>query len=374
MLYREMRKTKEKVSILGFGCMRLPTIDGKIDRKKASEMLSYAIENGVNYLDTAYPYHNGESESFLGEFLKNGYRDKIFLATKLPTWLIKTREDMDKYLDEQLKRLQTDHIDFYLLHGLNEERWDNLKNLKFNEFLESAIADGRIRHTGFSFHDSLEVFKNIVDSYDWSVCQIQYNYLDVDYQAGKEGLKYAAERGLSVIVMSPLRGGKLASSIPNEAMDLFKHLGKSPTYWALRWVWDHPEVSLVLSGMSELSQVIENLQIAKDGLPNSLTSDELHTIDRVMEIYKSKMKISCTSCKYCQPCPNGVNIPFAFQQYNNAFIFDDLKGAKQTYNMFTEPEQRASNCIECGLCETQCPQNLPIIKLLKEVAATFEDN
>ncbi|MCD6159606.1 MAG: aldo/keto reductase [Kosmotoga sp.] len=373
MLYREICKARKKVSILGFGCMRFPTVDGKIDRKKASEMLSYAIEHGVNYLDTAYPYHNGESEPFIGEFLKKtGYRKKIFLATKLPTWLVKTREDMDRYLNEQLQRLKTDYIDFYLLHALDKNKWENMKKLSFDTFLNQALSEGKIRHAGFSFHDNVEVFKEIIDGYDWDLCQIQYNYLDTDYQAGQEGLNYAAKKGISVVIMEPLRGGKLANNVPKEALKLLNTLGRTAAYWALRWVWNHPEVSLLLSGMSTLEQVIENIKTADDGKENSFKEAEIEIIDRVRKIFLDRIKINCTACEYCLPCPNGVNIPYAFQQYNNAFMFDDLKGAKWAYMNFSKPEQRASNCVECGTCEPKCPQNLPIISLLKEVAAVLE--
>ena len=257
MLYRRMNNVVSDLSILGFGCMRLPvTKGGDIDEKQATKMLRYAIDHGVNYVDTAYPYHKGESEPFLGRALQDGYREKVFLATKLPSWLIKSRADMDHYLDEQLKRLQTDHIDFYLVHGLMKPFWENLWSLGITDFLDDAIADGRIKYAGFSFHDELALFKEIVDAYHWTFCQIQYNFTDEQNQAGTEGLRYAADRGLGIVVMEPLRGGMLTKEIPaiNKIWEKAV-VRRSLSEWALRWVWNHPEVTVVLSGMSSLEQV-----------------------------------------------------------------------------------------------------------------------
>ena len=276
MLYRKFGKTNEMVSALGFGCMRLPILPGgdqsKIDYDKATKLVRFAIDEGVNYIDTAYPYHGtgmgggGASELFVAKALKDGYREKVKLATKLPSWLIKTREDMDKYLNEQLQRLETDSIDFYLIHALNADTWAVLKNLGISEFLDSAIKDGRIKYAGFSFHDKLPLFKEIVDYYDWSFCQIQYNYLDENFQAGTEGLKYASKKGLGVTIMEPLRGGKLAANLPKEALDVFDkaEIKRTPVDWALSWVWNHPEVSVVLSGMNEMNQIVENIKTASE--------------------------------------------------------------------------------------------------------------
>ena len=332
MEYRTLGKTNEKVSALGFGCMRLPIINGdttKIDEEKATEMIRHAIDEGVNYIDTAYPYHGtgmgngGESEPFVGRALKNGYREKVNLATKLPSWLIKTREDMDKYLNEQLKRLQTDRIDFYLVHALNKDAWENLKKLGISEFLDSAIKDGRIRYAGFSFHDKLDVFKEIVDYYDWSFCQIQYNYLDEDFQAGTEGLQYAANKGLGVVIMEPLRGGKIVRNLPEAVMNTFDKAEdkKSPAEWALRWVWNHPEVSVVLSGMSTMDNVTENLKTASVAAPNSLTEKELEILNEVKKVFNDRIKVNCTACEYCMPCPVGVNIPknFTTSELDNGY-------------------------------------------------------
>ena len=378
MLYRKFGKTNEMVSILGFGCMRLPLIgEGdptKIDEAKAIELIRYAIDGGVNYIDTAYPYHGngmgsgGASEPLVAKALKDGYRERVNIATKLPSWLIKTREDMDKYLDEQLKRLNTDKIDFYLVHSIDRTTWTQLKEAGIAEFLDQAIKDGRIKHAGFSFHDKLELFKEIVDYYDWSFCQIQYNYLDESYQAGTEGLKYAAEKGLGITIMEPLRGGKLVN-IPEDVKSAFgkAEVKRTPAEWGLRWVWNHPEVSVVLSGMNQIEQVSENMEIASEAIENSLGKNEMELFEKAKDILNEKMKINCTACEYCMPCPQGVYIPKNFNCYNDHFMF----GKSDMYN-WIKPEQRASKCVECGNCEKHCPQGIEIRKELKKVVALFE--
>lgn len=375
MLYRKFGETEEKVSILGFGCMRFPTFDNdpkKIDEEKSIEMLHYAIDNGVNYIDTAYPYHGGMSEPFVAKALKNGYREKVYLATKLPSWLIKNREDMDSYLNEQLKRLQTDYIDFYLIHSLNDRFWDNLvKNGLFN-FLDNAIKDGRIKYAGFSFHDNIKLFKKIVDSYSWTFTQIQLNYLDTDYQAGLEGLNYAYDKGLATIVMEPLRGGKLVNNIPDDVKKLWdtSKIKRKPVEWALKYIWDNAKVSLLLSGMSTLEQVKENLEFASRGYENSLTIEERDLIMKVSEYYKSKIKVKCTDCKYCLPCPKGIEIPDIFEMFNNANMFSEIDETKSKYNK--RVQNKASSCIKCGECESKCPQNIKIINELKNIVDIFE--
>ncbi len=376
MLYRKFGKTDEMVSVLGFGCMRFPTIDEdtkNIDEKKAIEMLRYAIDNGVNYVDTAYPYHGGMSEPLVGKALEGGYREKVYLATKLPSWLVKTREDMDKYLNEQLEKLQTEYIDFYLVHNLTETYWKNLTENGLFEFLDSILKDGRVKYIGFSFHDKVELFKEIVDAYDWTFCQIQYNFVDEDYQAGKEGLKYAAEKEIGIVVMEPLRGGRLVSRVPDEIMKLWDNAQttRTPVEWAFKYVWDFPEVSTVLSGMSTLQQVEENIKYADDGKPNSLADEEHNLISKVCNVYEEKIKVNCTSCKYCLPCPVDVAIPRAFEFYNDASMFDNIEDEKNRYKMFIKEESRASKCIECGQCEEACPQNIPIREKLKEVVEVF---
>lgn len=373
MLYRRMNRKGIKLSILGFGCMRLPqTTECHIDEQKATKMVRYAIDRGVNYLDTAYVYHNGESEPFLGRALSDGYREKIHLATKLPVWEVQSRKDMDRILDEQLCRLKTDYIDYYLLHGLGSTSWINMVNLNAAEFLDQAIADGRIHHAGFSFHDDVQVFKEIVDEYNWTFAQIQYNYMDENYQAGTEGLKYAAARGLGIVIMEPLRGGVLARETA-ETKKIFASQGqnRSAAEWGLRWLWNHPEITVVLSGMSTMQQVKDNLGYANDGRPFVLTPQEMTVYEEVRAFYRSRMKIPCTKCRYCMPCMAGVEIPECLNAYNDAFVYHDKAGAKFSYDTFTGFGGDASLCQDCGVCESLCPQHLPIRKHLKEVCALF---
>lgn len=375
MIRREMGKTGEKVSALGFGCMRLPTRDDQsIDVDEATRMLRFAIDNGVDYVDTAWGYHNGQSEPFVGSALQDGYRDKVNLATKLPSWLIKSREDMDYYLNEQLRRLRTDVIDFYLIHALNRRYWKNLKEHDIFEFMDSALASGRIRHIGFSFHDTLDVFKEIIDSYGWEFCQIQYNFVDTEHQAGLEGLKYAAGKGIGVAVMEPLRGGKLATNVRDDILSIWNSSGidRTPAAWALRWVWNDPDVGVVLSGMSTMDQVRENIETAREASPDSMSSSELAIVDKVREEYKKRIKVSCTGCSYCMPCPTGVAIPTCFDFFNDAYMFDSIEDHKKAYLRSVKKENRASLCVECGRCEELCPQNIPIIEQLKEVSSLFE--
>ncbi len=375
MLYRTMPRTGDRVSNLGFGCMRLPLdAEGGIDEPRAAAMLRSAVDRGVNYIDTAWSYHNGDSEPVVGRALEGGWRDKVLLATKLPSWLVEKPSDMDYFLDEQLKRLRTDHIDYYLIHSLNADRWANMKRNDYARFLERALADGRIRRAGFSFHDGLPLFREIVDDRPWHFCQIQYNFLDTNYQAGTEGLKYAAERGLGVIIMEPLRGGNLAQNVPDAMMSIWEESPRklSPAGWALRWVWNHPEVGVVLSGMTIESDLEDNMATAELGEPSSLTAEELDMIGRVAKEYRSRMKVGCTACQYCMPCPAGVNIPECFNRYNMAFMFDDVERARATYPVFVKRDARASVCVKCGACEEKCPQNLPIREHLASVVELLE--
>lgn len=381
MLYRALGRTGEDVSILGFGCMRLPIIDGRRDRidvPLATDMLHYAIDHGVNYVDTAFPYHGvvhgapGMSEPFVGEALRGGYRERVLLATKLPSWLVESRAHMDSLLNGQLERLGTDHIDCYLIHGLNAPFWSKLVQLGVLEFLDSALADGRIRYAGFSFHDDAPAFAPIVDAYDWAFCQIQYNYMDVAYQAGRTGLQYAAERGLGVIVMEPLRGGRLANRIPPAVQAVWEAAAthRTPIEWALRYVWDQPGVSLLLSGMSAMDHVTANIETAKDGLAGSLKADEHHLIEQVADVYRSMTKADCTGCRYCTPCPSGVDIPEVLAHLNDACLYGDLQAERDMYAM--RPAGKASACTRCGQCEELCPQHIDIMDKLEEAVGILE--
>lgn len=385
MNYRKFGKTGESVSILGFGCMRLPVINGnpvRIDEDKASGMIRNAIDAGVNYVDTAWSYHGpvmgqkGESEPFVGRVLNDGYREKVNIATKLPSWLIYSQKDMEYFLNEQLNRLQTDYIDFYLVHSLMGSYWTRLKALGINKFLDKAIRDGKIRHAGFSFHDNFDLFREIVDFRDWSFCQIQYNYLDEDFQAGKAGLMYAASKGLGIVVMEPLRGGKLARNLPEDVIHTFKKVdqNRTPAQWALRWVWNHPEVSVVLSGMNAPEEVDMNLSAADEGLPDSLVPEEIKALINVKSLYGKRIRVNCTTCGYCMPCPSGVNIPGNFSYYNDYHLFSSGSARETTvklYNHFIKPDEKPSSCIECGECEEKCPQGIRIIDELKNVEKTF---
>ena len=383
MLYRKFPRCRHDISILGFGCMRLPPAEGqqaggKVDEQKATALIRTAIDSGVNYIDTAYPYHNGEGEEVVGRALGDGYRDRVFLATKLPSWLVTSREDMDRYLDEQLLRLDADHIDFYLLHGLGAETWENLSRLGVLEFLDSARADGRIRHPAFSFHDAFPVFQEIAGAYEWTFAQIQYNYMDEQFQAGTQGLRYAAEQGLGIVVMEPLRGGLLSGDVPAIRGHIRNAtVRRTPSEWGLRWVWNHPEVTVVLSGMNAMEQVTENLACAAQGLPGSLSPGELAVVEKMRDTFASRVKIPCTGCRYCMPCTNGVDIPSCFMYYNQAYTYDAREKATGVYLWALNGSFSggvpgfASCCVQCGECEDKCPQHFPIREYLKDVGEFF---
>ena len=377
MKYRDFGRTGWKASALGFGAMRLPVIDSdssKIDEPHALKMIRYAIDNGVNYVDTAYGYHRGNSEILVGKALRDGYREKVHLATKMPVWLINSVEDFDKYFEEQLKKLQTNKIDFYLLHGLGKDRWPKIRDLGVLKWAEKKISQGKIGHLGFSFHDEYSVFKEIVDSHDWTFCQIHYNYMDKDYQAGQKGLKYAAKKGIAMVIMEPIAGGRLAIDPPEAVKDLWKTGGHrwKPAEWALQWVWDQPEVSVVLSGMSDMDHVVENVRAANRSGIGNLKSEDLELIEQVASKYREIGFIGCTGCRYCMPCPSGVAIPEIFSLFNEFYMKDRDASVKQKYKEKIKPEQMAKNCARCGNCEEQCPQHLPIRDLLKGSSQTFE--
>jgi hypothetical protein len=356
--------------------MRFPTTNGSehIDEAESAKMLRYAIDHGVNYVDTAYPYHGGNSELFVGRVLQDGYREKVRLATKLPSWEIEEPEDFDKYLNEQLEKLRTNHIDFYLLHALREKWWPKLRDLGVLEWAERAKADGRIGHLGFSFHDEYEVFEEIVDAYDWTFCQIQYNYMDIETQAGLKGLKYAASKGMAVVVMEPLLGGRLVNP-PESIQEIWSEAPKqrTPADWALQWLWHEPEVSVVLSGMSAMEHVEENVASADISGVGTLTDEELALFDRVREAYEELCPIPCTQCNYCMPCPEGLDIPRNFEIYNEGVMYDKPEHARRSYG-FLDEEKRASACIACLECEDQCPQNIPISEWMVHVHEVLGEN
>jgi predicted aldo/keto reductase-like oxidoreductase len=378
MKYRHFGKLGWEVSALGFGVMRLPILGkdmSRVDEPLAIEMLRYAIDHGVNYLDSGYLYHNGNSEKVIGKALKDGYRQRVKMVTKLPAYLVQQASDFDRLFNEQLDRLQIDRLDIYLMHGLNLKTWTKIKELKVLDWVESKIAEGKIQHVGFSFHDSFENFKQIVDSYDnWVMTQILYNYMDVERQAGKKGLEYAASKGLAVVVMEPLRGGLLAKNPPaavRKIWDQSPPSSRSRVEWALDWVWTHPEVSTALSGMSTMEQVRQNLEYAERSESSVLSHEEMLFIEKVRDAYNSLIPIPCSACRYCCPCPSGVEIPAVFEIYNESTVYEDSEIGNFRYNsqFGLKPEQRADRCSECRQCESQCPQQIQIVDWLKKAHA-----
>jgi len=378
MQYRTMKSTGDQLSALGYGCMRLPRKGVGIDVERAMKQVRYAIDHGVNYLDTALIY--GGSEAFLGKALADGYREKIKLATKLPPMQVKNREDMDKLLDVQLQNLKTDHIDYYLLHALTVKEWARMKDLGIADFIRNAKADGRIRHIGFSSHNGTIDFKQLIDDYAWDFCQIQYNILDETNQAGKEGLQYAASKGLGVVIMEPLRGGSLAKTPPKTVQTIWDEaeVKRSPAEWALRWVWNHPEVTVVLSGMNDERHIEENLRAADESLPGSLTGKELEIVKRARDAYRKLMKVGCTGCHYCLPCPAGVNIPACFESYNNLSLGSPMM-AKIMYMTTvgggldgSGKKGYASQCRNCKKCMKACTQHIDIPVQLQDAAKALE--
>ncbi len=371
MEYRKLGKLGYDVSALGFGCMRLPQTDeelisANIDEKMATKMVRGALDRGVNYIDTAYLYHYGASEEFLGRALKDGYRDKVMLATKLPVGFIKSGSEFNIKLDEQLKRLQTDTIDFYLLHALNRNLWDFVKNEGIIELAEAAKKAGKIKHIGFSFHDDYGTFEQIINEYDsWDMCQIQYNFMDTEDFPGTRGLKLAASKDIGVVVMEPLRGGKLANPV-QEITDLLKESGykESLVELALKWVWSQKEVSLLLSGMSDQQQVDDNLVYAERSGVNKITKEELELIAKIKELYAKRTVIPCTGCSYCMPCPQGINIPMTLDTYNDAVVYKYLIESKRFYSIFGK---EASKCVQCKECESKCPQSIKISDWMAEI-------
>ena len=361
------------VSRLGFGCMRLPThiIEEKtvVDRGEAIALLRRGIDGGINYVDTAYPYHGGESEIVVGQALKEGYRERVTLTTKLPIWQVKEEKDMNRLLDEQLRKLDVPYVDYYLLHAMDKDRLEKMQALHYQEFYRQALADGRVKHAGFSFHDDKDTFLRILHDYDqWGLCQIQFNFLDDQDQATEAGLRKAGRQGVPVVVMEPLRGGALANP-PEDVNRLIQRQEprRSAVEWAFAFIADYPEVATILSGMSSREQLEENLRIF-DGLSvGGLTDEDRRFIARLKETYLARMPVKCTGCQYCQPCPQDVRIPEIFEAYNNARMFDQPARFFQHYAHLEQQQKGASRCVQCGACEAACPQHLPIIEWLQRI-------
>ncbi|KKK43318.1 MAG: aldo/keto reductase [Candidatus Lokiarchaeum sp. GC14_75] len=405
MRYRKMRNIEWEVSALGFGAMRLPTLEVEkegekktiIDEKLSIEMIRYAIDHGCTYVDTAWMYMNGKSEELVGKALQDGYREKVHLVTKLPIGqgFVQKEEDFNRILDTQLKRLQTEYLDIYHLHGLGRPSFEKVKQLKIMEKMEQAKTEGKIKHFGFSFHDSVNTFKKIIDYYDWDACQVQFNYMDVDFQAGIEGVRYAAEKGIAVIVMEPLRGGKLfidEKNLNEKSPDIKEILDESKVKrslpdWALQYVWNHEEVSVVLSGMSAMNQVEENIESANNSGIGHLTKEELQTTEALKKAFaKHIFAVPCTNCRYCIPCPEGVNIPGLFNILNqfNQYGENTRAGFTSYYKSLPKTQEEleksgrknngsASLCVQCGDCLEKCPQQIEIPDELKSVRAIFEE-
>lgn len=375
MQYR-LDKKGNKISILGYGCMRFSQKNGKIDFEKTEKEIMAAYEAGINYFDTAYIYPG--SESALGEILeKNKIRDKVNIATKLPHYMIKTVEEAEKIFNEELKRLRTDRIDYYLMHMLSDiKSWNRLKEIGLLKWLEDKIKKGKIKQLGFSYHGNSDMFKKIVDAYDWDFCLIQYNYLDENSQAGRSGLRYANKKGMPVMIMEPLRGGRLANNLPDEARKLFENykIKHTPAEWSFRWLWNQEEVTCVLSGMNSLEMLNENIRVASEVQIGEFTGSEEKLLKNVVKAINKKMKVGCTGCGYCMPCPKNVDIPGTFAIYNKRFTDGKIK-AFEEYMLCTvlrKDSTSASNCIECGKCEKHCPQHIEIRKELKNARKTLE--
>ena len=369
MLYRN-DKHGEPLSILGYGCMRFSRKGAGVDIEKTERELMAAYRSGVNYFDTAYIYPG--SEAALGEILeRNGIRDKVRIATKLPQYLVRNKASLDKYFDEELSRLRTDRVDYYLMHHLTDiAQWERLKTVGVIDWIAGKKASGAIRNIGFSYHGNTDNFLKILADYDWDFCQIQYNYMDETTQAGVAGLKAAAARGIPVVIMEPLRGGKLVNKLPEDAKKLIAghHRGWSPADWGLRWLWDQPEVTVVLSGMNSIEMVEENVRIASEATAGAFTDDDRAFLRQILGIIRSKEKVGCTGCRYCMPCPKGVDIPGIFASYNTLYTESKVSGWAQYFQAVAlagEPSF-ASQCVKCGKCEQHCPQSIPIREKLPE--------
>ena len=372
MEMRKMEKLGVDISLLGFGCMRFPLTEaGRIDEPLTEKMIDHALAEGVNYIDTAYAYHDGQSELVVGNVLKKYDRDSFYLATKLPVWLVKTADDVDKYLEEQLTKLQTDHIDFYLMHAMGKERWDEMVKIGCIERLEELKDKGKIKYLGFSFHDKYEVFEEILNYRDWDFCQIQLNYMDADEQAGLRGYRLTEEKKVPLIIMEPVKGGSLAA-FADDITGKFRGLDPeaSTASFAMRWVGSLPNVKVVLSGMSTMEQVEDNLKTFSSFKP--LSPEESQAIDDIVALIRSRVRNGCTGCRYCMPCPAGVDIPGNFRVWNTYHMYQNYNMVKGRWERELGDTKQAKNCIQCGKCEKACPQKLSIREDLKKVQADLD--
>lgn len=381
MRYRKFNKIDVKASVLGFGAMRLPILDddyGKINEDEALGMIRHAIDSGINYIDTAYPYHNGNGEVFVGKALKDGYREKVYLTTKLPVGRLKEKEDMERIFNEQLEKLDVEYFDFYLLHAVNRNSWVNCRKLGVLEFVDGLKKKGQVRHLGFSFHDSPDIFKEVADSYDWDMVQLQFNYADTKVQAGMESFDYARKKGFNIVIMEPLKGGALANNLSDELRKYLEKNGgdRTPVEWAFRWLYNFPEVKVILSGMSSMDQVNDNLRIFSNAEPECMDAREIKLMNGAMDIIEKSKAVPCTDCKYCLPCPHGVNIPMMFRVYNAYSEFGNKEKAREQYKSWRDREENrftADLCIKCGVCLEKCPQGIEIPDRLEELDDVLYD-
>ena len=374
MIYRTVDKFTKKISLLGLGAMRFPLApSGEVDEAEAIRMIRHAIDSGINYLDTAYTYHGSKSESILGRALKDGYRERTFIADKLPIWLVEKESDVRRIFEEQLQRLDTGFIDFYLIHCIDHEGWEITRNCRVLPILDELKAEGKIGHIGFSYHDDLSLFKEVIDAYPWDLCQIQLNYVDTEFQAGLAGLHYAGQRGIPVVIMEPLKGGRLTDGVPPVIQKVWDEapVRRTPAEWAFKWVASHPEVITILSGMSSMEQLEQNLALFSRGDLSVLTDPELASIEQAADLYHQLIQYPCTECRYCMPCPGGVNIPRLIRYYNDWCAYEHNPKLKEEYLTWQDKSEHASNCVKCGACESHCPQHLPIMMIMEEIVSAF---
>ena len=375
MQYRKMGKLGIEVSAFGIGCMRFPMItneDGKrvVDQELANKIIHTAIENGVNYLDTAYVYSDRQAEKVLGKALQGGWREKVYVATKLPIWDCHTPEDLPRLYEEQRTNLGVDCIDFYLVHALNRDQWHRMRDLGVREFLTDLKAQGKIKYACFSFHDNYEAFEEILNDYDWDMCQIQFNYMDVNNQATIKGVELAGEKNIPIVIMEGLLGGRLAN-VPDTVQAVFDSYPekRSAVEWAFRWLCNFPQIGTVLSGVTNMEQTMDNLAIFDRTGVGIMSEDELAIVDKAREEYLRRTKVGCTGCRYCMPCPCGVDIPAIFGTWNEAFKYNTNISGNGRYRRMVEENKGANQCVECGACMEMCPQQLNIPELLKAASA-----